>query len=163
MSYLIFTDQKSFMQYFEQGPSPETVALYRKLIAEEDEELGQGFASYDAAKTPDAVTEIADAIIDGIYVRIGLLHALGLDPQSLWDEVQRSNIAKLKHPCERCGGSKMITINDEDDHECPGCEGAGHVYRVRRRGDGKVLKPDGWQPPDLYPLVVAMLSRIATP
>jgi len=164
MSYLIFTDQKSFMRYFDQGASPDTVALYRKLIAEEDKETNDALDAYDLNPTPETITEVADGLLDGIYVRIGLLHGLGLDPQALWDEVQRSNIDKLKHPCGACEGTGTVSREPEtgdptDVVRCETCNGQSHVYRVKRRDDGKVLKPDGWTPPNLLPLVMAMLKK----
>lgn len=71
----------------------------------------------------DARTEIerADAVIDMIVVLVGAGVSCGWDIQALWDEVLRSNMSKI-------------------DPE---------TGRVRRRADGKILKPDGWKSPDI--------------
>lgn len=166
MSYMIFTDQKAFMDYFGQKAGPEAVALYRNLILGKDEEVDElkaALAKYDIDPSVENITEIADACIDILYVTIGLLHALGLVPQALWDEVQRSNIDKLKHPCVQCSGTGRVQSEETGEIvACKACDGQGHTYEVRRReSDGKVLKPDGWRAPALLPLVEQMLAKRA--
>lgn len=153
MSFLIFSDQRSWMRYFGQPAGPDTVQLYRTLVQEETAELQTALERWDATPSVDALAEVADGAIDTLYVVIGLLHAFGLNPQALWDEVHRSNIAKIRHACTDCGATGIIQL-DGDEAPCPTCKGQGHVYEVRRREDGKVLKPDGWEPPHLRPLVV---------
>lgn len=65
--------------------------------------------------------ETLDALIDIMVVTIGAIHSLGVDAEGAWNEVLQSNLAKI-------------------DKE---------TGRVRKREDGKVLKPEGWQPPQL--------------
>jgi predicted HAD superfamily Cof-like phosphohydrolase len=62
-----------------------------------------------------------DALIDILVVTIGAIHSLGVDAEGAWKEVMRTNFAKI-------------------DHE---------TGKVRKREDGKVLKPLGWTPPEL--------------
>jgi len=64
-----------------------------------------------------------DALIDILVVTIGAIHSMGADPEGAWNEVMRSNLDKI-------------------DPE------SGTVLK---RGDGKVLKPAGWTPPNLDP------------
>lgn len=64
-----------------------------------------------------------DALIDIMVVTIGALHSLGVDVEGAWKEVVRSNMAKIN----------PVT------------------GRVTKREDGKVLKPQGWTPPNLTP------------
>jgi hypothetical protein len=71
--------------------------------------------------------ERADATIDLIVVLIGYAHSMGWPLAALWSEVHRSNMAKVDP-----------------------ATGA-----VRRREDGKILKPPGWTPPD----VAGVLAR----
>ena len=66
-------------------------------------------------------TEQLDALIDILVVTIGAIHSAGFDGEGAWKEVMRSNFAKI-------------------DRE---------TGKVRKREDGKVLKPLGWTPPDL--------------
>ena len=65
--------------------------------------------------------EILDALTDILVVTIGAMHSAGFDAEGAWKEVMRTNFAKI-------------------DHE---------TGKVRKREDGKVLKPVGWTPPDL--------------
>ena len=78
----------------------------------------------DAIKAHDKV-ETVDALIDILVVTIGALHSMGADAEGAWKEVMRTNFAKI-------------------DKE---------TGKVRKREDGKVLKPLGWTPPDLNPFV----------
>jgi predicted HAD superfamily Cof-like phosphohydrolase len=67
--------------------------------------------------------EMLDALIDMIVVTIGAIHSMGADAEGAWKEVMRTNFDKI-------------------DRE---------TGKVRKREDGKVLKPIGWTPPDLKP------------
>jgi len=69
--------------------------------------------------------EQLDALIDILVVTIGAIHSMGADAEGAWKEVMRTNFAKI----------------DKD------------TGKVRKREDGKVLKPLGWTPPDLKPFV----------
>ena len=69
--------------------------------------------------------EQLDALIDILVVTIGAIHSMGADAEGAWKEVMRTNFAKI-------------------DKE---------TGKVRKREDGKVLKPLGWEPPDLKPFV----------
>jgi len=65
--------------------------------------------------------ETLDALIDILVVTIGALHSFGADVEGAWKEVMNTNFAKI-------------------DKE---------TGKVRKREDGKVLKPIGWTPPEL--------------
>jgi predicted HAD superfamily Cof-like phosphohydrolase len=67
------------------------------------------------------IVEIADACRDLIWVIEGLEHTLNIPQQEVWDEVARSNLQKVD----------PIT------------------GKVLKREDGKVMKPEGWTPPDI--------------
>ena len=56
-----------------------------------------------------------------MVVTIGAIHSLGVDGEGAWAEVMRSNLDKID----------PIT------------------GFVKKREDGKVLKPEGWKPPEL--------------
>ena len=77
---------------------------------------------YDAITAHNKV-ETLDALIDILVVTIGALHSMGADAEGAWKEVMRTNFAKI-------------------DKE---------TGKVRKREDGKVLKPVGWTPPELAP------------
>jgi predicted HAD superfamily Cof-like phosphohydrolase len=65
--------------------------------------------------------EMLDALIDILVVTVGAIHSMGADAEGAWKEVMMTNFAKI-------------------DTE---------TGKVRKREDGKVLKPIGWTPPDL--------------
>jgi predicted HAD superfamily Cof-like phosphohydrolase len=84
----------------------------------------------EANELADAITahdevETVDALIDILVVAIGALHSMGADAEGAWKEVMKTNFAKI-------------------DRE---------TGKVRKREDGKVLKPVGWTPPDLKPFL----------
>ena len=69
--------------------------------------------------------ECLDALVDILVVTIGAIHSMGADGEGAWKEVMRTNFAKI----------------DKD------------TGKVRKREDGKVLKPVGWTPPELAQFV----------
>jgi hypothetical protein len=69
--------------------------------------------------------ETLDALVDILVVTIGAIHSMGADAEGAWKEVMSTNFAKI-------------------DKE---------TGKVRKREDGKVLKPTGWVPPNLKPFV----------
>ena len=82
---------KTFGQEVKTKPSfsnDKTNNLRLNLIKEELEELT------DAMKKKDLV-EVADALTDILYVTYGAGHALGINLDKCFDEVQRSNMSKL--------------------------------------------------------------------
>ena len=69
--------------------------------------------------------EMLDALIDTLVVTIGAIHSAGFDAEAAWREVMATNFAKI----------------DRD------------TGKVRKREDGKVLKPVGWTAPELAPFI----------
>ena len=69
--------------------------------------------------------EQLDALLDFIVVTIGAIHSGGFAGEGAWREVMATNLAKI-------------------DRE---------TGKVRKREDGKVLKPVGWTAPDLEPFL----------
>ena len=69
----------------------------------------------------DDLTEQLDALIDILVVTIGAIHSAGFDGEGAWKEVMRTNFAKIDPT----------------------------TGKVRKREDGKVLKPAGWTTPEL--------------
>ena len=77
-----------------------------------------------AVNDNDQVEQL-DALIDILVVTIGAIHSMGADAEGAWKEVMGTNFAKI-------------------DKE---------TGKVRKREDGKVLKPLGWEPPNLKPFL----------
>jgi len=78
----------------------------------------------EATLSDDRVEQL-DALIDILVVTVGAIHSMGADVEGAWKEVMKTNFAKIDHD----------------------------TGKVRKREDGKVLKPTGWTPPDLKPYV----------
>ncbi len=79
---------------------------------------------YEAITAHDKV-ETLDALIDILVVTVGAIHSMGADAEGAWKEVMMTNFAKI-------------------DSE---------TGKVRKREDGKVLKPTGWNAPNLQPFL----------
>ena len=80
--------------------------------------LREEFEEYLVGEDRDDIVEIADALADIIYIACGTAVSYGIPLDRVFAEVHRSNMAKLVD-------GKPI-----------------------RREDGKILKPEGWAPPD---------------
>ena len=79
---------------------------------------------HQAVSAGDLIEQL-DALIDIMVVTVGAIQSLGVDGDGAWKEVMSTNFAKID----------------------------SLTGRVRKREDGKVLKPVGWVPPDLKPFV----------
>lgn len=106
------------------------VQLCEKLIVEEAQETVDALAKYKGSGSLEHLAEAVDGAVDTIYVCIFFLNQMGLDGQAHWDLVQERNMAKFP------GG---IAIKNE--------------Y-------GKVVKPEGWYPPDHLPLLIEWNSKM---
>lgn len=106
-------DVFAFMKAAGQLDKPDPI-LYEKLIDEEYRELLH-------AQWTDNEVETFDAILDSIWVLIGLAISMNLPIAEGWEEVTRSNLAKI-------------------DPE---------TGTVIKNSFGKVMKPKGWTLPDL--------------
>jgi predicted HAD superfamily Cof-like phosphohydrolase len=83
------------------------------------------FNEYIQAKNAKDEVEEIDACFDMIWVIVGYMLSKGWNCERLWDEGALSNLKKI-------------------DKE---------TRKVLKRQDGKVLKPEGWQPPDFSKFV----------
>ena len=83
--------------------------------------IAEEFTELNTAITQSNRVEQLDALIDILVVTIGAIHSGGFDGEGAWKEVMGTNFAKI----DKVTG------------------------RVRKREDGKVLKPVGWEPPQL--------------
>ena len=78
----------------------------------------------EAVIANDRVEQL-DALVDILVVTLGAIRAGGSDGEGAWKEVMDTNFAKID----------------------------AETGKVRKREDGKVLKPEGWQPPQLAQFV----------
>ena len=110
----MWIDVKMFMNACGHGISDENAKLYLNLIKEEFEEL------MDANVNNDEIERL-DGCMDLIWVTLGYCIAKGYDVKGAWDEVTRSNLAKID----------------------------SKTGKVLKNDKGKVMKPSDWTPPDL--------------
>tara|TARA_A100001011_G_scaffold393609_1_gene483868 strand:- start:21 stop:416 length:396 start_codon:yes stop_codon:yes gene_type:complete len=103
-------------------PHVDLAELRLDLIQEEVDELATAIINQD-------IVEIADALTDILYVTYGAGHAFGIDLDTCFTEVHRSNMSKL------------------------GIDGKP-IYRQ----DGKVLKGRGYTPPQLAKIIQAKIQ-----
>ena len=69
--------------------------------------------------------EICDACFDLMWVIVGYMKSRGWDCESIWDEGAKSNLFKIDNA----------------------------TGKVIKREDGKILKPEGWKPPNFEKFV----------
>lgn len=115
----MFKDVKEFQTAVGQNvgqapafPSDKERSLRVKLLEEE-------FNEYLHGESKDDLENIAKELADIIYIVCGTAVSYGIPLDRVFDEVHRSNMAKLVD-------GKPV-----------------------RRDDGKILKPEGWTPPDI--------------
>lgn len=85
--------------------------------------LEEEFEEYRMAEYENNLVEIADALADIIYIACGTAVSYGIPLDKIFEEVHRSNMAKL------VDGKPLY------------------------REDGKVMKPQGWRPPNIKDLL----------
>lgn len=112
-----FENQATFMHAADQTVGELNEAQYQLYYTLIKEEVGELMAAH----TADDRVEQLDALVDILVVTIGAIHSMGVDAQSAWDEVMRTNLAKIDSA----------------------------TGKVLKRADGKVMKPEGWIAPDL--------------
>lgn len=79
---------------------------------------------YLESEEKNDLANLAKELADIIYIVCGTAVSYGIPLDNVFDEVHRSNMEKL-----------------------------GPDGKVNRREDGKILKPDGWKPPDIESLL----------
>ena len=107
-------------------PNLNFLAMCLRLVHEEwDEETLPAIRSYSLNPSIENFTAVTDGLVDTVYVLLQLARTLGVPFDAAFNEVHQSNMAKV-------------------------VDG-----KVIRREDGKILKPDGWQPPNLWDICYA--------
>ena len=120
----VFTDVEVFLNAVGQNPPP--------FNANESEQsrlyaklIAEEYAEFCEAIIDNNDTEKADACFDMIWVIVGYMRSRGWDCNAIWEEGAKSNLSKIDPT----------------------------TGKVIRREDGKILKPEGWQPPNFAPHV----------
>lgn len=120
----VFTDVEVFLRAVGHTPPP--------FNANESEQselyrklITEEYSEFIEAVNNDNDAEKCDACFDMIWVIVGYMRSRGWDCERIWDEGSKSNLSKID----------PVT------------------GLVRRREDGKILKPEGWQPPNFQKFV----------
>lgn len=87
--------------------------------------IAEEYAEFCEAIIDNNDAEKADACFDMMWVIVGYMLSRGWDVEQIWDEGAKSNLSKID----------SVT------------------GLVKRREDGKILKPEGWKPPDFAKFV----------
>lgn len=175
----IVTLMKQFEQQVKDSPElpdPATRLLRARLVFEEALEFVRACGctvisdhkpviddiavELDPTVTPDLV-EYVDGCIDQLVVTYGALNAAGVEAQSAWDEVQRSNMSKAWPHCsvcdavlERGSGSDLVHPGDSYAHG-----GAWQtVLKVHKREDGKFIKATTYSPANIKRIIEEQLE-----
>lgn len=108
--------------------------LYKELIREEVVgELFPALESWiDNPLDPDSLRETLDAIGDSLVVIEGLAYSMGADPKEIKSRIDDSNLTKIP------AGNNL----------------------VKKRADGKILKPDSFKLPVLDDLAENILKKV---
>lgn len=118
-------------------PNFAAISLAKRLVDEEwNKETLPALLRFENSPSLENLAEVADGIADTVYVLCQLSRALGIDLDAVFAEVQRSNMLKVVFAKEEQPDGSYLSIPT-----------------VRRREDGKVLKPEGWEPPRILQLL----------
>lgn len=120
----VFTDVEVFLNAVGQNPPPFTVDENPQSLLYK-ELIREEIKEFWEADSANDDTERLDACFDMIWVIIGYARSRGWDINAAWDEGAKSNLSKIDPT----------------------------TGLVRRREDGKILKPDGWKEPNFSQFV----------
>jgi predicted HAD superfamily Cof-like phosphohydrolase len=86
--------------------------------------LKEEFQEYVQAEEDSDIVAVADALADMLYIIFGTAHAYNIPLDEIFSEVHSTNMAKV-----------------------------GKNGKVKRREDGKILKPEGWEAPQISKMI----------
>jgi predicted HAD superfamily Cof-like phosphohydrolase len=84
--------------------------------------LEEELLEFKVSAISDDLPGMADALVDLVYIAMGTAYQMGLPWQQLWNEVQRANMSKVR---------------------------ATSADQSKRKSSLDVVKPEGWQGPDI--------------
>jgi predicted HAD superfamily Cof-like phosphohydrolase len=121
----VFTDVAVFLKAVGQ----KTPSVPQQTISEQAELykklIIEEYSEFIEADINNDDVERIDACFDMMWVIVGYMKSRGWDCENIWDEGAKSNLSKID----------PVT------------------GLVKRREDGKILKPEGWQSPDFTKFV----------
>jgi hypothetical protein len=145
---------------------PDVAKLAWHLIDEEvNKELKEDLQKLiDGNYSLETLSRVFDHYLDIIYVAAWAVEAFGLPSAAGWNELQRANMTKFPvyedQPHDEVTGTKALPMPQD-------YEGLAHItdWHVREgrfvllnQETGKVIKPRGFIPPNLWEVINACLS-----
>lgn len=119
--------------HINEAPNQAAITLAKTLVYEEyQKELVPALLKFENAPSLENLVEVADGIADTIYVLCQLARALDVPLDAVWRAVHSSNLRKV-----------------------------GDDGKVHRREDGKILKPEGWEAPKIFPILLEYSNQRA--
>lgn len=163
----IFKDVAAFMEIAQpdmivpegQIPSEKAIRLAIGLFEEEGiKEYLVALAAYLANPTIENLVAVVDGGMDTIYVIAWAMRAFNIPAQAMWNEIQRSNMAKFPRPeaafpqSQNIDLPKILDIPEYKDIDIEYTKLKGK-WIIRNAKTGKVVKPMGWTQPDLFTIL----------
>lgn len=96
--------------------------------------LREELEEFESAVTDGRLADQVDGLIDLAWVALGTLHYLGAPGNEAWAEVRRANLAK------------RLQVTTDPAH--------------KRGSSEKIVKPEGWAPPDIRAVISAHNARV---
>lgn len=122
---------------YEQIPSAKTIDVFYRLVPEELNELREAMEDFRAgcqSGTPqlEELNHLCKEAFDVLTITISFMHMLGVDIGQIWQACVANNYEKI--------------------------DPATGLYR--KNVSGKIVKPEGWQPVDLKPVLAADFQKM---
>jgi len=123
MNKYIFIQEFTDVSVFLKAVGQETPSVPQQTVSDQAQLyktlIKEEVAEFWEAESVGDDAEEIDACFDMMWVIIGYMKSRGWDCEKIWDEGAKSNLSKID----------PVT------------------GKVKRREDGKILKPDNWEPP----------------
>lgn len=152
--------QPNMMHELGEKIRPEVATLAWKLIDEEvNKELKEDLEKLMAGHfSLEILARVFDHYLDIIYVSAWALEAFGLPSQAGWNEVQRANMSKFPLAAGKQEMPKPILESGEYFGVTVHCEVRNGRFIITNAGTGKVMKPMGFKPPDIFGVLHGMMT-----
>jgi hypothetical protein len=118
----VWTGEEALVEFLQQSADNEEqfLAAYDKMIAGLEKAKVKSLGMEYNKTDIEKIIGQMDAVVDAFYFLAGTCVEIGIQPQALFEIVQAANMAKL------------------------GADGKPII----RESDGKIMKPEGWEPPE---------------
>lgn len=146
-------------------PGLETLKLAKHLINEEiNKELMPNLeAMIDETASMERMVQFLDDALDSMWVLAWSIHCMSLPGNAGWNELKRANMSKFPLMKDNPNGVLPLEIPEYFEED-----GVTYIpFNINQMGDrwvltnaatGKVMKPKGFTPPDMFEVVHGMIT-----